>query len=250
MGRRKTGESDKAIKADMLERLGELFFRGGFRGITMDRIARDLRVSKKTLYRFFPSKEDMVLSVATLFTSRLRAYFERLLTEIEGGRPEDFAPLIERALSGIGDLILTLPVGMLESLESEFPRVSRKIEGIRRGIVMDCFTRIVEAGKRCGKVRSDLDPVLAAHVYAGMLNQIIDRRGMGPERSPRDVYSTVLSIMFRGIITRSAAEDFKDRPSLPSAADRQAKPRSRRLGKGPWEFLAGLNGSGRELPEG
>src|SRR5882724_11981977 len=39
------------------------FFAHGFRGVTMDDLAQELGMSKKTLYRCFPSKADVVKAV-------------------------------------------------------------------------------------------------------------------------------------------------------------------------------------------
>jgi len=56
--------SDK-LKSDSEERIisavTALFYKHGIRSITMDEVARHLSISKKTLYRHFADKNDMVL---------------------------------------------------------------------------------------------------------------------------------------------------------------------------------------------
>lgn len=44
----------------MLEQIKELFFEFGIKNLNMDDISRKLGISKKTLYRFVKSKEDLV----------------------------------------------------------------------------------------------------------------------------------------------------------------------------------------------
>jgi len=44
----------------MLEQIKELFFEFGIKNLNMDDISRKLGISKKTLYRFVKSKEDMI----------------------------------------------------------------------------------------------------------------------------------------------------------------------------------------------
>ena len=44
-------------KNKIIERTEDKFFRDGFYKTTMDEIATDLSMSKKTIYKFFPSKE-------------------------------------------------------------------------------------------------------------------------------------------------------------------------------------------------
>jgi len=47
-------------KEEILIFCRQKFFSGGFYKTTMDEIASELRVSKKTLYKHFPSKDDLV----------------------------------------------------------------------------------------------------------------------------------------------------------------------------------------------
>ena len=55
------------VKTDVKERIltkaAELFMRYGIRSITMDEIATQLGISKKTIYQFFTDKDDMVSAV-------------------------------------------------------------------------------------------------------------------------------------------------------------------------------------------
>lgn len=53
-----TAQQDK-----WLSRTEELFMRYGIKSLTMDDIARELGISKKTLYQFVESKDDLVVKV-------------------------------------------------------------------------------------------------------------------------------------------------------------------------------------------
>ena len=48
------------MKDTILEKSKELFLRNGFKTVGMDDIAQALHISKKTIYQYFPSKEDLV----------------------------------------------------------------------------------------------------------------------------------------------------------------------------------------------
>jgi AcrR family transcriptional regulator len=50
-------------KKKILEETERLFFRYGIRNITMDDIARQLTISKKTLYEYFHDKDELVYDV-------------------------------------------------------------------------------------------------------------------------------------------------------------------------------------------
>ena len=45
----------------------EVFFKSGFYKITMDEIAQGLRISKKTIYKYFPSKKNLLEAIVNSF---------------------------------------------------------------------------------------------------------------------------------------------------------------------------------------
>ena len=51
------------VKERILTKAADLFMRYGIRSITMDEIANQLGISKKTIYQFFTDKDDMVSAV-------------------------------------------------------------------------------------------------------------------------------------------------------------------------------------------
>ena len=51
------------VKERILAKAADLFLRYGIRSITMDEIAAQLGISKKTIYQFFTDKDDMVSAV-------------------------------------------------------------------------------------------------------------------------------------------------------------------------------------------
>jgi len=51
----------------IIELTEEKFFRDGFYKTTMDEVASELKMSKKTIYKFFPSKDDLVTAIARHF---------------------------------------------------------------------------------------------------------------------------------------------------------------------------------------
>lgn len=54
------------MKNIILEKATELFTRKGIRGVTMDDVAKQLSISKKTLYQYFGDKDDLVETVVKL----------------------------------------------------------------------------------------------------------------------------------------------------------------------------------------
>jgi AcrR family transcriptional regulator len=62
-GRREAGDS--ALGRRILRAAEELFKKSGFRGVTMEAVARDAAVSKATLYSRFRDKDELFLAVCS-----------------------------------------------------------------------------------------------------------------------------------------------------------------------------------------
>jgi predicted DNA-binding protein (UPF0251 family) len=54
----------------LLNHLEGLFLKYGIKSLTMDDVAADLGISKKTLYQWFSSKDDLVIKVLSHHISR------------------------------------------------------------------------------------------------------------------------------------------------------------------------------------
>src|SRR5438876_11880615 len=71
------------------------FFRHGFRSVTLDDLAEELGISKKTLYAYFPGKFDLVEAV---LADKLTAV-EATLKEVTRAHPDAFASALRAWLA-------------------------------------------------------------------------------------------------------------------------------------------------------
>src|SRR5215468_11664853 len=72
------------------------FFSHGFRRVTMDDLAEELGISKKTLYAYFPGKFDLLEAV---LADKLKGV-EATLKEVTRADPDDFPATLRRLLAG------------------------------------------------------------------------------------------------------------------------------------------------------
>lgn len=83
----------------IVEAAGRLFFAPGFAPVSMDDLARDLGMSKKTIYRHFPDKRSLLAAVL----DRLFAAVERtLVAAAEDAEGQPFGVRVQRFLIAAG----------------------------------------------------------------------------------------------------------------------------------------------------
>src|SRR6516162_3663968 len=72
------------------------FFSHGFRSVTMDDLAEELGISKKTLYTYFPGKFDLLEAVLAYKLTSVEA----TLKEVTRAHPDDFPATLRELLAG------------------------------------------------------------------------------------------------------------------------------------------------------
>jgi AcrR family transcriptional regulator len=87
MGTEERREREKAARQEaIMESARELFFAKGFSATTMDEIAHKAELSKGALYLYFPSKEDLYV---TVLNEGLKILFERMEAVFQLDLPPD-----------------------------------------------------------------------------------------------------------------------------------------------------------------
>lgn len=82
--REPTGTEERALYKRVIRSADELFRKLGFRGVTMEAVARDAAVAKATLYSYFRNKDELFIAVSLRMAEGLRAGFANVLATSEG----------------------------------------------------------------------------------------------------------------------------------------------------------------------
>src|SRR5579859_5118500 len=111
------------VKERILAKAADLFMRYGIRSITMDEIAAQLGISKKTIYQFFTDKDDMVQAVIDLEIERNEADCFAFRKQAA-----DAVHQIFLALESLEEMLKYMNPLMLYDLEKHHPRAHKKLK--------------------------------------------------------------------------------------------------------------------------
>ncbi|UCM50333.1 TetR/AcrR family transcriptional regulator [Aeromonas caviae] len=131
-GRPVTPEAD--LRAALAEATLTLLLKGGYGAATVDAVAKEAGVAKKTLYRFAANRDELVAQAVRSWTDAFQPAFEQDATH-----PEALGEMLEQGLQAIADQVLSAPaVGMFRLLQHEFTGrdallVAYQENGIARG---------------------------------------------------------------------------------------------------------------------
>lgn len=166
----------------------------GYRKVTMDEIARDLRMSKNTIYREFSGKED----IARALVRRLEQQLDLGLTRIEKAQ-EDPLHIFSGSI-----LLLRKHLGpwfevFFRELSAELPAVWEEFLDFRNTKILS-IRSLVERGSRNKSFRP-VNPSVATEAYLGAVKAVTNPRFLEEQSLTfEQALDDVLDIWAKGIV--------------------------------------------------
>jgi AcrR family transcriptional regulator len=170
------------------------FFRHGFRNVTMDDLAAELGVSKKTLYAHFPSKDALLAAVLQSKYESIR----RVLREVTSQRLPHFPDALHALSRGVQNEMNELQPAFLRDM-SKAPEIFQRVEQRRAKLIREHFGRLFRQGQRDGHVRTDIPVKLMIETLLGAVQAIMNPQKLEQlELAPRDVFVGLLDLLLHG----------------------------------------------------
>ncbi|HJQ29649.1 MAG TPA: TetR/AcrR family transcriptional regulator [Rubrobacter sp.] len=187
------GPRARAKRDQILSGARRVFMRDGFAAASTDAIAAEAKVSKRTLYVYYPSKEDLFVDVLRRLT--LENPQTRALESMEGMSPENLEEL-RRDLLELAQKIVTtmMQPDYLALLRTTIADIHRfpQLSGLFRATVperaLSSFAVFIERTRERGVIRGDVNGEAAARMFVGPLLTYAILDGLliagGPPRKP------------------------------------------------------------------
>ena len=183
------------------------FFQFGFARCTMDDLAVELGMSKKTLYQHFRSKEALVDELITRKSGVMIAGFEEILSLPRLSFADRTARFHHHALGHLREI----HVAFLRDLRRFAPKTYQRIEDQRALNVPRLWQRLLQAGIEAGAVRADVDVAFAANlVLITMQNLLLPENLERLEVQPHEVMSRFFNLLFTGLLTKAGCTDYEN----------------------------------------
>ena len=174
------------------------FFSHGFRSVTMDDLAEELGISKKTLYAHFPGKIDLLEAVlADKF-----AGVEATLKEVTRAHPDDFPATLRELLAGTQRELDEIKPPFVRDMRQKAPDVFKLVERRRAALIQRYMGKFFVDGQRLGMVRKDVPAKLIIEILLAMVQSIMNPPKMEElGMMPKEGYTGILKIVLEGALT-------------------------------------------------
>jgi AcrR family transcriptional regulator len=151
---------------NIIGRVQEIFFRYGIKSVSMDDIAKELGISKKTLYQFFEDKNDLVKKVIDAKTDESFNCMERIARDLNA--IEELLEVMRILNEQIGNYNPAVDY----DLRKYYPDLYQNLFKSRRAKMLSMLVQNLEKGKTEGLYRLELNSLLIAKRYISRIENL------------------------------------------------------------------------------
>lgn len=192
-----TDDIQKRINKESLS----LFKKYGINYVTMDMIANNLGISKKTIYVYYSSKKDLIIQVLTAFMDSKRAHFEQIAGSsnvIEG---------IVKMVKELSKELNEFNPNLFEELKRHYPDVAKIVDESRWVNDYNNMNNLIESGKSQKLIRKEVNTDIAAKLLLAQLQYININEIFPISEYPRsELFEHIFVNFIRGIATDKGLE--------------------------------------------
>lgn len=148
------------MKQTILRKAGEVFLKYGFKSITMDDIANELAISKKTIYKFFKNKQELVEETVSLVHETMHKEIFCICDKGYNAIEENF-----EIKNMFKNMFKNSDDSPMFQLEKYYPETYSKIMINEFAMFKDCILTNLKKGIQEKLYRADIDEELITKFY-------------------------------------------------------------------------------------
>jgi AcrR family transcriptional regulator len=187
-------------KNRIIEAARTKFLAMGFSKVTMDELVAQLGISKKTMYQYFKSKDDLVTAVLETQITFMSGNIKNILDA-----PVDFIEKLNTLWVFIGNTLSGISKQFQDDIRRFHPELWQRVEEVRQQIIFGNLRTLFEEGQRHGMLREDVNVEIVVAMFQDAVRGIVNPEVLVRHPfSAADAMRAIMLILFEGILTESA----------------------------------------------
>lgn len=183
------------------------FVNEGFNKTSMDELAQDLGVSKKTIYKYFESKDALVDEVCDLRIETMKKYIDEIINT-----DDDCIIKFEK----IGDLHANFTKNcsqmFIKDVRTHSPHLNKKFEEFGRETSYRVFNKLLNQGKKEKLVSENYPNNIVIEIFSSAMQRVCSPDFLiNNGFSMKEAFECVVDIIFTGFLTTEGKKRFKSK---------------------------------------
>lgn len=193
-----------AYREKIIVGASELFLREGIKSVSMDKIASQLSVSKRTIYMCFSDKEELVRASLKY----MKEQKEKTRADLRKNSSCVFSFMVSLFRTVANDLS-GVSINFLEDIDSMLPELVEN-SSLGRKKQIEAFRELVDEAKQDGHIVETFSTeILADLFYNSMMSMKVGNYDY-TKISYVELFQTLVCVYFRGVATKEGLEVFRE----------------------------------------
>ncbi len=204
--------SDIELKERILGAAREYFFTNGFSKVTMEEFAHSMGMSKKTIYKFFESKDDLVKAITREKLASIHSRCELFRNDAS----IEFIDRIKTTITYLTTEMQKMKPQFYIDVQRTMPDLWREVDNFRNEKVSNDFSVMVQQGVDLGIFRSDVNVQVFVLMYAAAIRSIINPEVLtNLPLNLSQAYQAAVTIFFEGMMTDEGRAKYRNKLNEP-----------------------------------
>lgn len=180
--------------------------RYGIKSVTMDDIARELGISKKTLYKFVENKADLIQKIFHEYIKCEKGEMDQIL-HASANAIEEIQNIGKYVIQQLRELAPTV----LYDLQKYYRESWTLLQSLHQQYIYQVIKANLERGIKEGLYREDLDSDIIAKLYVGKTSLLVDE-GLFPLKryDKGSLFKEYIKYHVQGIASPKGLKLFKE----------------------------------------
>jgi AcrR family transcriptional regulator len=195
------------LRQRIIEAGRERFFAMGFSKVTMDELVGEIGISKKTMYKHFPSKDELVDAITDWQMIHVASQVKEIVNS-----PIGFIERIHNLWSFIGEMYSRISKQYRDDMRRFRPDLWKRIEEFRREHLIENATKLIDEGRRLGIFRQDVNKEILVLIYVSAVQAVLHPEILAHHSfSAQEAFEAIIRVMFDGILTDKGRIEYRSK---------------------------------------
>ncbi len=202
---------DQGVKDRILGLMRERLLQLGYSRVTLDDIASDLGMSKKTLYKYFSGKDELALEAIRFHFGTIEREMNAIISTADPFtvKLHNITMMQRRQMGRLSSLVIA-------DLQKHAPHIWKEIETLRRERLLSKIERLFQDARREHVLRPGIDDRIVLMMILACADAIANpETAMSLSLSMKDVVQSIFRIIFEGALTDEARENLRVMDAAP-----------------------------------
>ncbi|MEY4084870.1 MAG: hypothetical protein RL074_657 [Bacteroidota bacterium] len=146
------------MKDKIISKASNLFLKLGFKSVTMDDIANEMCISKKTIYKYFCNKEILIEETTETGLKQINQTIAKIVANNHNAIEENF-----EIIKMFKEMFNSIETSPSYQLKKHYPEIYQKLISQSKTECHSMFEQNIEKGIQEGLYRNELN--IQSHVY-------------------------------------------------------------------------------------